>query len=41
MKKDELEGHIARINVIKIIYVYRILIGKPEVERPLGRSRHR
>jgi acyl-coenzyme A synthetase/AMP-(fatty) acid ligase len=34
-----LAGHVARIGVKRI--AYRILVGKPEEKRPLGRSRHR
>jgi hypothetical protein len=34
-----LEGHVSRIGVKK--NTYRILVGKPEGNRPLGRHRHR
>ena len=33
------EGHVARMNERK--GVYRVLVGKPEGNRPLGRLRHR
>ena len=32
-------GHVAHIGVRKAIY--RVLVGKPEGRRPLGRLRHR
>jgi len=32
-------GHVAR--VVEGIGVYRVLVGKPEGRRPLGRPRHR
>jgi hypothetical protein len=32
-------GHVARIGEKK--NVYRLLVGKPEEKRPLGRPRHR
>ena len=32
-------GHVARMG--KSIGVYRVLVGKPEGKRPLGRPRHR
>jgi hypothetical protein len=32
-------GHVARMGVER--NVYRVLMGKPEVKRPLGRPRHR
>ena len=32
-------GHVARMGQRR--GVYRILVGKPEVKRPLGRPRHR
>ena len=32
-------GHVARIG--EEMGVYRVLVGKPEVKRPLGRPRHR
>jgi hypothetical protein len=34
-----LEGHVARMGERK--NAYRILVGKPERKRPLGRPRHR
>jgi hypothetical protein len=34
-------GHIARTVANRIAYAYRILVGKQEGERPLGRSRRR
>jgi hypothetical protein len=33
------EGHVARMGAKR--NVYRILVGKPKVKRPLGRARHR
>ena len=32
-------GHVARMGVERV--VYRVLVGKPEGRRPLGRPRHR
>jgi hypothetical protein len=32
-------GHVARMGEGKV--VYRVLVGKPEGRRPLGRPRHR
>jgi hypothetical protein len=32
-------GHVARIGEERVMY--RVLVGKPEGKRPLGRSRHR
>jgi len=32
-------GHVARIGERRC--VYRVLVGKPEGKRPLGRARHR
>jgi hypothetical protein len=32
-------GHVARMGEKR--NVYRLLVGKPEGKRPLGRSRHR
>jgi len=32
-------GHVARMG--KRRGVYRVLVGKPEIERPIGRPRHR
>ena len=32
-------GHVARMGEGRGLY--RVLVGKPEVERPLGRPRHR
>jgi len=32
-------GHVARVR--ERSGVYRVLVGKPEGKRPLGRSRHR
>ena len=33
------EGHVARMGESR--GVYRVLVGKPEIKRPLGRPRHR
>jgi hypothetical protein len=33
------EGHVARMGEKR--YAYRILVGKPEEQRPLGRPRRR
>jgi hypothetical protein len=33
------EGHVARIGVMK--YAYKLLMGKPEGKKPLGRPRRR
>ena len=32
-------GHVARMGERRV--VYRVLVGKPERKKPLGRSRHR
>jgi hypothetical protein len=32
-------GHVARMGEVKC--VYRVLVGRPECKRPLGRRRHR
>ena len=32
-------GHVARMGVRRV--VYRVLVGKPDGKRPLGRTRHR
>ena len=37
--KNEMVGHVARMEEWRGIY--RILVGKPEGKRPLGRIRHR
>jgi hypothetical protein len=34
-------GHVARMGETRNIYIYMILVGKPEGNRPLGRPRHR
>jgi hypothetical protein len=34
-----LAGHVALVGEGRV--VYRVLLGKPEVKRPQGRSRHR
>ena len=34
-------GHVARVGGGESRGVYRVLVGKPEGERPLGRHRHR
>jgi hypothetical protein len=34
-------GHVARMGETRNEYTCRILVGKPEGKRPLGRSRHR
>ena len=34
-----MDGHVARMGEKRI--VYRVLVGKPEGKRPLGRPRHR
>jgi hypothetical protein len=39
VKEDEVSGNVARIEDKK--NVYRLLVGKPERKRPLGRSRRR
>jgi hypothetical protein len=38
-KRMRWAGHVARIGEIR--GVYRVLVGKPEGKRPLGRPRHR
>jgi hypothetical protein len=38
-RKMRVAGHVARMGEMRI--AYKILIGKPEVKRPLGRSRRR
>ena len=37
--KNEIGGHVARMG--KGRGVHRVLVGKPEGKRPLGRPRHR
>jgi hypothetical protein len=39
IKKNEMEGNVARVRERKGIY--RVLVGKLERKRPLGRPRHR
>jgi hypothetical protein len=39
MMRVELAGHVARMGENRI--AYRILVGKPEGKRSLGRLRHR
>jgi hypothetical protein len=39
MKEDGMVGHVARMGEMR--NVYRILVGKPEGKRPLGRPRRR
>jgi len=39
IEKNEMGGHVARIG--ERTGVYRILVGKPEGKRPLGRRRRR
>jgi hypothetical protein len=39
VKKTEMAGHVARMGESR--GVYRILVGKPEGRRPLGRRRRR
>jgi len=39
IKKNEMGGHVARMEEGRD--VYRVLVGKPEGRRPLGRSRRR
>jgi hypothetical protein len=39
VKKDEMGGHVARMGEKR--NACRILVGKPEGKRPLGRSRRR
>jgi hypothetical protein len=38
-KEDEMAGHVARMGARR--NAYRILVGKPEGKRPLGRPRRR
>jgi hypothetical protein len=38
-KRMRLAGHVARMR--EKMNAYRILVGKPEVKRPLGRPRRR
>jgi hypothetical protein len=33
--------HVAQMREKRNIYIYRILVGKPEGKRPLGRPRHK
>jgi hypothetical protein len=39
MKEDEVAGHVARTGEGR--GVYRVLVGRPEGKRSLGRRRHR
>jgi hypothetical protein len=39
VKKTEIAGHVARMGERR--FAYRILVGKPEGRRPLGRTRRR
>jgi putative ubiquitin-RnfH superfamily antitoxin RatB of RatAB toxin-antitoxin module len=39
IEKNEVVGHVARMG--DRIGVYRVLVGKPEGTRPLGRQRRR
>ena len=39
IKKNKMAGHVACMGDKR--GVYRVLVGKPEGQRPLGRSRHR
>jgi hypothetical protein len=39
IKKNEMCGHVAR--VVKRTRAYRILVGKPETKKTLGKSRRR
>ena len=34
-------GHVARMGEERRVYKYRVLVGKPEGKRPLGRPRRR
>jgi hypothetical protein len=38
-KGDEIDGHVERMGEMR--NEYKILVGKPEDKRPLGRLRHR
>jgi hypothetical protein len=38
-RRMRLAGHVARMGMKKV--AYRLLVGKPEGKRPLGRRRHR
>jgi len=40
IKKNEMGGHVARMEGERKV-VYRVVLGKPEGKRPVGRSRHR
>jgi hypothetical protein len=39
IEKNEMDGHVARMGERR--GVYRVLVGKPEGKRPLGRPRRR
>jgi hypothetical protein len=39
IEKNQMGGHIARMGLRR--GAYRVLVGKPEGKRPLGRARHR
>jgi len=39
IEKNEMGGHVARM--VEGSVLYRVLVGKPEGKRPLGRPRHR
>ena len=39
IEKNEMGGHVAHMGEER--GVYRVLVGKPEGKRPLGRPRHR
>jgi hypothetical protein len=39
IEKNEMGGHVARMRKRRVMY--RLLVGKPEGKRPLGRPRRR